>query len=746
MNNPAEIERIVRQMQGSLEQINRTVQTVATLGNAVAQLQASTAVLEAAPLPPIIQIFRNTDFTYSINSYFNATNAVGDQQEECAYYFAHAPDEQKTFYDGKIDAGTTSFESPISAPFAPADAGKTIIIDGAGEDGQPFVATIATYTNSGAITLSAPTPSAVNAARFRFGCVKLEKKTTKDGADAVNDALKAASHSHYADNIQSPDWKKETGIVRLGGKNTLTSFHGFYDADNNFFPQIPPFRAGNEMWVLFKLARTNPYIKLKGYLYAGIWDNSPTALEYLRASDFDIEAIVPTQDPSNPFATATAQYFVVSVSDTGKIYKSRVKTVPNAPTENSFNPPTAQVSLSWAYIPGIIGQRIYRKIGTGNVFLLETVTNGVNRYIDGNPARRTDTGTTDFPTIDATTTNQCIARTDDFAQLTADGFGDWKTMFLQIPVPPTTNFSLVTELAIRIGLTEDAVLEFAGAVNGTQLMSTGGFTKDLTGKAVFIRFGATQNLTHAATVAACVSPNELTLSAPCPFTSDQIFAEIIAPQDYALLIDVLGVSLNQGRWAKHPDDDTRALPVDVLPPVTSQGGGTSTGGGINCFLPNSIATLSTRDQIHAGDLKAGDLLYYGRTDAFNRIKKVTRSTIYYYFQVVSKTYGKTTSVTQQHRFVRASGNSKTGTPLGDLKTSAIILLTSRKFDKFDSIDSIELISCPQGIEVISIELEFDETRPDECFLFDLDGFLMHNNKSSQIEGDGGGYQPQQTTF
>lgn len=74
----------------------------------------------------------------------------------------------KTVTDGAISASTSTFTSATAA-FTSADAGKLIVVQGAGASGAPLATTIAGYTNATTVTLTAPAATTVSGATMIFG-------------------------------------------------------------------------------------------------------------------------------------------------------------------------------------------------------------------------------------------------------------------------------------------------------------------------------------------------------------------------------------------------------------------------------------------------------------------------------------------------------------------------------------------------------------------------------------------------
>ncbi len=91
-------------------------------------------------------------------------------------------------YDGDITSGTATLTCTTTAPFLSTDVGKTVWVIGAGVSGAPLITTIAGYTSSSVVTLTA-TASTTVAAADGMGAIVLVLRT--DDTAAFNAALAA---------------------------------------------------------------------------------------------------------------------------------------------------------------------------------------------------------------------------------------------------------------------------------------------------------------------------------------------------------------------------------------------------------------------------------------------------------------------------------------------------------------------------------------------------------------------------
>src|SRR5690606_33566832 len=97
-----------------------------------------------------------------------------------------------------------------------------------------------------------------------------------------------------------------------------------------------------------------------------------------------------------PATTTTAIYKVIIETDQGFTLASSLETVIDSPDSASFTESVFNI-IRWTAFAGTLRVHIYRKLGSGNVFLLETFGTGTGSYVDRNPATCIDTGLTTFP-------------------------------------------------------------------------------------------------------------------------------------------------------------------------------------------------------------------------------------------------------------------------------------------------------------------------------------------------------------
>lgn len=728
----------VQRLWGELEKYRILSRDVADLKKTVQTAGRTIIDIQNQELPPIINEARNTDFTYSVDTWHNSAAAGGKQADELAHYYVHAKDSQTVLYDGTINSGTPDLSVP-SAAFVLGDVGKTIIIDGAGVTNAPLVTTINAYVSPTAVTLSANASTSVSNSRVRYNVVQLAKRNAlTHPADAVTEVVKAQGHAEFASNLKSPKWDNSTGQVELGSTDSLTYFHGFTNSAGAFARQIQPFRPGTNFWVLFKMAKANKFVKPKGYFYAGLWDNSDSGREFLKASDFTLSASV----TGAPTSTATARYMVVVYTGAGRVYKSKVVTVANAPSLSSFNPPDVQVVLSWTGVPGVIRTEVYREIGGGNVFLLESYASNTPLYYDINPATRQDTGSSAFPAISAASHIECFTQTNDFRALPVNNHSAWQFYYLQIPVPAATDFSRVTELAIRMGLTENMAFECAGisTLSGAIDISApeAAFYASLAGKNFILYDAAEPNRRLTGTIALFKNALSVDLSAPVTWTSSTNVIEIADAQPHGLLMDLLGVSLNRGKWAKHRDDERALAPIGVPPSTQGEEPTVIFPGSGGCVLEgNTVDVLDEETgeikKIDSLDLREGHLCYYGEPGVFNRVSEIEYGIVTEYWEITLPD-GRQVEVTDGHRFVTHREAGRYGMPTKYFKTGDKILPDFINSAKLVSIDK-RLVQSHRPKIIVKITLDEVQDRPQTCHLLITSGILSHNSKQPILEVD-----------
>lgn len=513
-----------------------------------------------------------------------------EQTNECANVYTHEPEKSVRVADGEILlASPSTFRCPISKPFAASDAGQRIVIPPAGADGAELVTTIAAYVSDSEVTLADAAEWGANQSNLsaRFRLQKLTHTNSKTNpADSVNDALKSAAHADYAANISDPDWDKTNGWVRLGSTRTIDYPFGYYDPTGMTFIALHQLFPGRAVFARASLARRNSYVKPKGLLYFGIYNNHESGLEYAPGAPFALTGAT----IGEPAIGTSAQYLVIIETDQNYSIRSSIFSLPASPTETGF---TAAVynEFSWKPFAGALRYKIYRKLGAGNVFLLAGDSPAAN-FIDNNPADRVDTGSAFFPNpANARPAVSAYVSTSagDLADLPVDGESDWTQMTVLIPFPSTINLGKFSDPVLRIGLTEACAIEIKDAVtDGTTLITSlaGQFTEAMEGKA----FVLTDPLDSAdpleGTVSEFVSATEIVLSRAADWSSAGNVLEIADSAPHGILIDQIGAAHVEGEWAPHSEDgSSRPQSAASNPNGSTQGGGSEDDGGYIEIFP-----------------------------------------------------------------------------------------------------------------------------------------------------------------
>jgi hypothetical protein len=692
-------------------------------------------------LPPIIQRLTNTDHSHSVETWYNSAPTAGNQNYECANVYCHEPPAPKIVLDAAITSGDHTLMS-AEEPFVPDDAGAIIIVYGAGAAGGKLVTTISSYTSPGEVKLSAVAGTTVANARARWNLQKLERvNTIINGAALTNDALKSSAHPDYLTNINDPDWKSAEGWVRLGSTNTLSYFLGAYtDAAPHtaFEPTVYAIQAQRYMYVIAKIAKRHAGVKVKGHFYAGLWNNDDRNLEYLSGGEFSLSANV----EGVPAATATTQYMIVAHTDRGFVYYTSIVSVAGAPDINSYIPGEVEVALNWSPgIPFTNRYEIYRKIGAGNVERIYTVPNGGTAFTDDNPVQRIDTESVNFPASEADNTVKAYTATllSALDDLVSDGEGNWMNLRLVIPMSASIDVSEMTELVLRMGLTEALAFEISDCVTtaGDNAVTSASALFDAVnhvGKTCTIRDLNDSSNSLTTTVAVVTGDGVIQLTDAPTWSSDQNIIEILEAEPRGLYLDLVGLSFNDGQWSPHTKDDPRPQ-LPVARPNSSTQGGTGTqdpthgdGGGPRCFIWSGEATLfDSREKILGLDLRRGMRLYNG-TRKPSVIKGVPcLHQVSRLWQIEYLSGAKSVPATLTHRFIESVETARTGTALKHLKAGKYVLRFPKNEFILDSIRQIVPLDFPEGVWVVSIELEEDESN-DFAHAFLLGDDLSHNRK------------------
>ncbi|GEM_PF-4673540 len=573
MSLESELKATVRELQFQVATLQNNV---TTLQSQIQNVQTTQQQQTTTQLGQISNLIRNGDHSHSVDTWFNTSPSGTNQEKECANIYTHVLDTSEEINDGVMTSGSPTLTCNTSLPFVLGDVGKTIVVHGAGTSGADLITTITGYTSAGVVTLGANAATTVSNARVRFGLQSLGRTNSKNSGSATNDSLKDSSHSNYATNINDPDWQKSVGVVRLGSTNTVEYPLGRYDSAGTTYSAEMPIYPGRSLFVIFNVARSKTSIKPPSdcRFFAGLWNETTGKKQYLEGASFSLSGSV----EGTPAATATTQYLIIAETDKGYTFLSNTLSLANAPTSGSYVTNVVNVRLSWTPVPGILRYKIYRKIGSSNVEILDTPDNGATSYVDQNPSYRVDTGSTLFPSFSGGLSYpRALAETflSALGNLPVDGVGNWKPFLLEIPIVPNSSFVGVTELVLRLGLNKAIDLEVIDAVTNstaTVTSATAGYSSDLVGKTITITDANNPSNTFTGTVASYVSATEITVSSSLVWTSSSNTLTITAGGIRGLLFDLVGLSLKDGLWAHHPEDNTRPQLPAVAPTGSTQGG------------------------------------------------------------------------------------------------------------------------------------------------------------------------------
>lgn len=501
---------------------------------------------------------------------------------------------------------------------------------------------------------------------------------------------------------------------------------------------------GRSVFVRANLARASQYVKLRGRLTFGIWNDHETAMEYVRGADLTLSV---TKE-GTPAATVTAIYMLIIETDQGFSIVSDQKTVLNSSDNDSFTEAVFNL-VRWTAYAGTLHAKLYRKLGAGNVFLIKTIESGTGGYADHNPATKTDTGITTFPNP----SNRIRGVRSFFA--TAENALDlvpydnepdkvWLPIEATLPFPSTVNLSRVLSPKLLIGLTEAPSLYVTDGVTASNEFPTsalGLFTADHIGKTAIITDPATGD-TVTATINDVLDAETLELDTGTSWTSTGNTLEILGGYPHGLYFDLIGASLLSGEWAHHPEDLNRPQNVASNPNGSSQGGiggGGGDGGGHGgfCVLDESVTPIVTDDgeivEITACELQNGFRVFYGEfyddgRPKFNIVTNVSNKTVN---EIIYVGNGETgfggTSVS---RYVRDEDNFTQGTMLRDSVKGGSLLRFGGSGHVSDRIKKREVRVGRFG--VTSISLKGDDPIKNQLFL--VNGYLHHNAKPPPDDG------------
>lgn len=714
----------------------------------------------------INNLIRNSDHNHSVDTWFNSVPAGDNQLHECANVYAYPELAPVIVTDAAMTAGNNTIDCTTSAPFTSAMNGRWAVIEGAGASGARLAGTL-TYVSPTQATLSVNASTNVSGARARLNLQKLGHKTTKNNVGAVNDALKSSTHTDYNSNITDPDWNKSSGYFRLGGAQIVGYPFGRFASNGTTYVPLHFTFSGRELFARFNISRMNAFVKVKGRLFMGVYNNHEEVLDFVAGSNLSISG----QVIGNPSSTISTEYMIVLETEQGFSIVSNVLTVAGAPDDTGFNQ-GARVRLSWTYYAGATRVVVYRKRAGGNVFRLEADDNPRGSYVDVNNATREDTGSTSFPSIPDSVENvrsYWASPEGEFDDLAIDGSGvSWRPLEVRLPYPPSVDMSKLFDPHFIIGLTQPLATEVTdAATNGTATVTSAAaqFTAAMVGKNFTITNPATLQ-THTGTVAAYVGPGEITLSSAVPWSAAGNILEIEDSQPHGLHIDCVGVSINDGEWEINPEDNSelRGQPVASNPNGSTQGsptGGAPTGGGgtggIDCVSDAAMIKVLGRVGLlrflfvqalvylrisfpdrwkvriaekPAGEVHLTDRLWngLGYSDAdFNELAWIRRAEVGELRLLETET--KKLGCTESHRLVRGRQDFRNGIMTRRLKTGEKVLISDGKGVRIETVLAMPAIK--GRFTVISFGMKKSKKRTGRLFV--ADDVLGHNRKYRDYE-------------
>ncbi len=684
----------------------------------------------------ILQMIRNGDLNHSVDTWFNTTQTVANQLHECANVYAYPPLAPIKINDAAITATDQTLTS-ASNLFMAAMVGRFVHVEGAGTAGATLVTTIASFTSPGSVELTAPAITTVSGAVATINLQKLGHLNTKNNVGTVNDALKATTHSNYASNIQDPDWDKPNGVARIGSNSIVGHTLGHFADNGTTYVALHQLFSGREPYARFNIARKSQYVYSPGRLFVGIYNNNEAVLDWVRANAFTLESIV----DGSPTSTISTEYFVVIETDLGYTLVSDVVTIVNAPTDTGYSQ-GARVRLRWQYFAGTRQTSVYRKRLGGNVFRMETFATGSNQWTDVNRSNAVDTGTTVFPII-ADSVNRIPAYWSDtflgLTEVTVDGApGEfWQPVEVRMPYPPTINNAAVFDPHLVIGFTEPlSTRVLDGVGSGTTLTSAAAqFTAGMVGKTIVVTDPVTEAIVTT-TIASFGSSSSIVLTLAPP-AGTGLIVEIKDSQPHGLFFDLVGLSLNDGEWDFHQDDNNRPQSVASNPNGSTQGGttgqpptqggGTGTGPGcprVDQWVPveGEVGEVTIK---RAGELSLADRIYDRILNNFRKIKSLEIIHDERIIKALARQTGAEGYSSNTHPLI-ADIEDRTGCPVGHIADGSPVLVWHRPTDTLhDDLIADTALQVKYGSVVhIALEDGFIYAYSDDGIWF----IICHNNK------------------
>jgi hypothetical protein len=761
-----DLERRVRR--NELEGRGRSSTDTESLQRQITDLQHRLTTDPANPDPReqgIFQMLRNTDHNHSVNTWWEAAVSGTDKDLECANVYCFDAINPITITDAAITTGTPDLSSP-SNPFTAAMAGRYVQVAGAGAAGATLIALVSAFVDAGHVTLDTNAGTTVAAAQARINLQKLGHTNKKNSAGTnPNDALKDAAHSQITGltAISDPDWKKDRGIVRLGSKNVVGYSFGRFDNTGLNYVPLHMLQSGREPYFRLNIVRANRYVKIRGRLFVGIYNNDTDVLDWIHGSNLALEASL---NPNPPVSTINTDYMVVLETGQGMTIVSDIKNVANAPDDTAIAGGNT-LTLSWLYYAGVQAAKIYRRRAGGNVYLMETFSTGANTWTDTNLSTRTDTGSLNFPSFSnqiSAVPSYWASADDEFDEVPYDGEPErfWRPITGWLPFSQSVNMANVFDPFFVVGLTEAPSTYLTDAVAiGTNVVDSaaGQFSAAMNGKTYILT--KADGSASVQGVVTFVNANRITVSVMPTWSEAGSTLEILESQPRGLLYDLVGVSFNQGEWDFHAEDNSemRGQAVASNPNGSTQGGTggqspTQRGGrgGIDCVLDEAMVTVRGRPrtgiicrlidrwrawrkqrplgsyrtiELRAIDIDYTDLLWDGHgfeAENFNEIDWISVK----YVDKIRRVRAQTRELpcTAYHRLTDGPQTYRNGLAVGGLTQGRIVLISDRNSLRVEQVSDIT----PETghFRVVSFGLK-TSARPTACLLV-VNGFVSHNRK------------------
>lgn len=597
-------------LESSAETIQSLQQNVQNLGTVIANTPP--------PSGQIDNLLRNSVPRHSWDTWCNTTPVAGDQQKEAAHIFTQEPDTAQEVFTGAITSGTPNLTIASDGDLFDVsnDAGKEIVVEGAGTSGANLVTTILSVSSTTAVVLNTNALTTVSNARVRWRLQTIAKTSTKTGTATVNQTLKSSDHSGFSSNIVDPRWNKSFGYVELGSKNTINFPIGFWNNTTNSFVFQNLIEPSKTLHFQVRVARKNIFIKPRGFIKVDLCDNSSGKKQIIEGGRFTLEV----EARGTPGVTVSSEYKIIARDGYENVLESNIVTL-NRPTDAEFITDVVYMYLSWGSVSGARIYEVWRRTGSTYSKLAE-IFNGQTAYADNNvvpdvpvPASGFPASSGRFPQATAITQSGGL----DLIIVDGDSFG-WNTVKLPVNIPSLYNMTGTTEQWLRMYLTQECDREMTDGVadsTTTLTSATAAFEADDAGLTIIIDNG--EDAPFETTINSITSATEIELDAAVPFTASNCTITIIKGGRNGLLFREFGLSLANGEYAANHDDTQAAQPLAANPSSGSSGGTGGGNGGINCIrfdMPVEMYSPPTNGaaqiiELPADNVQIGNFLFSG---------------------------------------------------------------------------------------------------------------------------------------